>query len=489
MSEPCPNEHALLQLVRGELAADAVDGLLLHTDACENCALVVAEAGLAISAEAGDEVGLKQASDARGLFAPGELIACRYRIQARVGRGGMGEVFSATDEELGERIALKTIAPALASDPLLVEHFKRELRLARKVSHPNVCRTLEFGRHDLEAGTSQCFFTMQFIEGVTLRRRLLEGGALELSVALGMVRDLALGLRAIHEQNIVHRDIKPDNIMLTSGLENGALVPLWLDFGVARVDLRESASLGVLAGTPDYAAPELLQGKVASHASDLYALGLVLYEVLVGDLPFSHVRSFSEAAQRQYLVPAAPSTVRTDLPASLDQLVLECLATSPQDRPPSAAQVADRLGWIRAELSDSHPMLAAPGAPAPKGAAAPVQQKAPKRRWLWLAAAAAVSALLGATFAKTRPSRAPVASSQGQQRQPSSSPLVALPKAQPDVTPSGLPLAAAPPAASAVAAARPKAARSKAAETPRTPSTPTASSAQPHAVSDFGGRR
>src|SRR6185369_12642009 len=271
---PCPTEHAILQLVRGELDASVVESLLLHTDACENCALVVAEAGRAISEEAGDEPTPAEQSEGGGPFAAGSLIAGRYRVRARVGRGGMGQVYLAIDEELGERVALKTIAPALACDPLLVEHFKRELRLARQVSHPNVCKTLEFGRHELETGICQRFFTMQFIDGVTLRRRLLEAGAFELHSALGLVRDLALGLQAIHEQNIVHRDIKPDNVMLSAGFGSGSLVPLWLDFGVARVDLRESASRGVIAGTPDYAAPELLQGEVATHASDLYALGL-----------------------------------------------------------------------------------------------------------------------------------------------------------------------------------------------------------------------
>ena len=471
--DPCPTERAILQLVRGELDASIVESLLNHTDACENCALVVAEAGLAISAEAGDELNQAEQSEERGPFAAGNLIAGRYRIQARIGRGGMGQVYLAIDEELAERVALKTIAPALACDPLLVEHFKRELRLARQVSHPNVCKTLEFGRHELETGISQRFFTMQFIDGVTLRRRLLEGGAFELHSALGLVRDLALGLQAIHEQNIVHRDIKPDNVMLSAGSGNDSLVPLWLDFGVARVDLRESASRGVIAGTPDYAAPELLQGKLATHASDLYALGLVLYEVLVGDLPFSHARSFSEAAQRCFFVPAVPSAFRPGLPAAVDQLVLECLATSPQQRPTSAGQVADRLQSIQAELSGSPALAAA------------LEPKPTRRRWVWPAATAALFALMGVGFALRPPATVPVPSSQSAQAlntppPPSIPPLTAQPKATP--------AQAAPETAAPVPPlARAKPARAKPPETPIGPA--SAPTVGPHTLSDFGGRR
>jgi len=492
--EPCPSECIILRLVRGELEESGVEQLLLHTEVCENCALVVAEAGLAISAEVGDEVSPDEPSAERGSIAPGSLIACRYRVQARVGRGGMGEVYSVTDEELGERVALKTITPALARDPLLVEHFKRELRLARKVAHPNVCKTLEFGRHELETGASQCFFTMQFIDGVTLRRRLRDAGAFELDAALSMVRDLALGLQAIHEQNIVHRDIKPDNVMLT--FEETRIVPLWLDFGVARVDLRESTSRGVLAGTPDYAAPELLRGEVATRASDLYALGLVLYEVLVGDLPFSPVGSFSEAARRRYLVPAAPSAFRSELPAALDQLVLECLATSPQHRPTSAGQVAARLRSIQAKLSVNRP------------AAGSIEQEPVRRRWLWPVAATGLIALLGTSFVQSRSARIPETRSQREQTPRELSP----PRTAPSSAPSNPTSAAASPfatgsapatAALAAPAARPKAARAKPAETPLTAAsaplvetitTATTEAAHApttgqHTVSDFGGRR
>jgi len=464
--ELCPSEHEILKLVRGELDSERLDELLVHTDSCEGCALVVAESGLAIAVEAGDTVAPVRSS-AGGFFAPGQLIASRYRIHARIGRGGMGEVYSAIDEELGERIALKIIASQLSSDPVFVEHFKRELRLARKVSHPNVCKTLEFGRHEVAPGSSQCFFTMQFIDGVTLRRRLIRGEPFELHEALAIVRDLALGLHAIHEQKIVHRDIKPDNVILAPNAEKGTAVPLWLDFGVARVDLRESASRGLLAGTPDYTAPELLEGKVATRASDVYALGLVLHEVLVGDLPFSHVGSFSEAACRSNLLLAAPSLRRAEIPAALDELVEDCLSPVPERRPATALLVANRIRSVQEALgNDSR---------TPRGR---------RRAWLLLSAAGLLAAL-GAYMPRRSAPPVPAAVESVQQTTvfdaagprltpppPSGANAPSLP--EPTPTPLSLP----------APSARPKAKR-----TERLPKPTSAPSASPHAVSDFGGRR
>jgi len=476
----CPSEHELLALVRGELTPGRLESILAHTDLCANCALVVGEAGLAVTAETDDVLEQDQRSPTCGIFAKGQLVAARYRIRDRIGRGGMGEVYSAVDEELGEQVALKTIASALGSDPVLVEHFKQELRLARKVSHPNVCRTLEFGRHELESGISQCFFTMQFIDGMTLRRRLIQGEPFELLEALATVRDLALGLEAIHAQNIVHRDIKPDNVMLSADAKKRSLVPLWLDFGVARVDLRESTSRGLLAGTPDYAAPELLAGKVATRASDVYALGLVLHEVLVGDLPFARVGSFSEAAFRPSLGPPAPSLLRAGIPAALDDLVLECLSAFPERRPTSALLVADRLHILQMALSNEPRSTRVPGVQA---ALEPARaQREPWRRLWYLVATAVVAGLLGAHFALR--AAAPMSASIRIEPIVSSTTLPSL------VQTSRAEAKATPPTRALPTVSRP-------AQTERATAAPTGGSqrptsmpsASPHTVSDFGGRR
>jgi hypothetical protein len=462
----CPSERELLKLVRGELASDRLDDILAHTGLCEGCALVVAESGLAIALEEGDVLDQVRSS-APGLFVPGQLIASRYRIQARIGRGGMGEVYSALDEELGERIALKIIASQLSSDPLFVERFKRELRLARKVSHPNVCKTLEFGRHEIEAGSSQCFFTMQFIDGVSLRRRLIQGEPFELREALTIVADLALGLHAIHEQNIVHRDIKPDNVVLARSPDTRAWVPSWLDFGVARIDLRESTSRGMLAGTPDYTAPELLAGKVATRASDIYALGLVLHEVLVGDLPFAHVGSFSEAAGRPSQGHALPSLRRADIPAALAELVQECLEACPEHRPATARLLADRVRTIRESLEP-----------------APVRRQRSRRWWPLIPAAGVVAALAAYVGARSA-ADVPAAAVSAQPNAVSSAAVAAVASTPAfNVEAASLP-STAPPAISLPAPAP----RAKTKRTEVSPKPTSAPSAPPHTVSDFGGRR
>jgi serine/threonine protein kinase len=339
--EPCPSDNDLVNLFCGRLAPAALSQLLAHAERCSACALVVAEAGLAFAQRDGDHA---LARSPRAVFAPGQVVALRYLIERRVGRGGMGEIYSALDQEFGDRVALKTICSGFASDPSSVDRFKLELRLARSISHPNVCRVFEFGRHELSSGASQCFFTLQFIEGVTLRQQLLEARPLELLAAVRLLQELASGLEAIHGQNVVHRDIKPENVMLPS--KPGAPTAIWVDFGLARVDLRESRSVGVLAGTPDYAAPELVRGDVASRGSDLYAFGVMMYELLTGALPFARCTSFSTATERHAAKVLAPSALRPEIPLELDALVLQCLHESPELRPPSAAHVATRLGAI-----------------------------------------------------------------------------------------------------------------------------------------------
>lgn len=376
----------MLAFICGQLGSSALERLLLHTERCASCALVVAEAGLALGATEGLSVPHVASGSSSPVFVPGQLVASRYLVERRVGRGGMGEVYAALDQELNDRVALKTISSALGADPKMVQRFKLELRLARSIAHPSVCRVLEFGRHELVSGASQCFFTLQFIAGVTLRRRLLERGPLELTSALALAQDLALGLQAIHDQNVVHRDIKPENVMLPA--VPGLAAAVWVDFGLARVDLRETHSAGVLAGTPDYIAPELLRGDIASRASDLYAFGVVLFEILTGVLPFARSASFAAVSAQARAHTAPPSALRPEVPPALDALVLDCLQAAPERRPASAEQVALRLSEI------NHALRTAPTSPETDAISA--QRASP--RWHWVLGATLVAALAASLY-------------------------------------------------------------------------------------------
>lgn len=331
-AEACPSDEELLAWMCGALAAPALSRLLHHTEQCAACALVVAEAGV-VRGETEAHPASRLVPRPGAVFAAGQLVASRYHIERRLGRGGMGEVYVALDRELNERVALKTISTPLAADPRAVERLKLELRLARSVAHPHVCRVLELGRHELSDGSCQWFFTLQLIEGESLRHRLLRGGPPPLPEALVWAEQLALGLAAIHAQSVIHRDIKPENVMLTS--TTGPSAALWVDFGLARVDLTDTRSPGLLQGTPDYSAPELLRGAVASRASDVYAFGVVLHELFTGSLPFARRASFSDLSERAV-------ALHPELPPALAALVRPCLESAPERRS-TVLELAERL--------------------------------------------------------------------------------------------------------------------------------------------------
>src|SRR6202166_261527 len=211
-----------------------------------------------------------------GRFLPGRLLAGRYRIVALLGKGGMGEVYRADDLTLGQPVALKFLPDEAARDQGLLERFKNEVRIARRVSHPNVCRVYDVG--DVEGHN---FFTMEYVDGEDLASLLRRIGRLPEDKALDIARQLCAGLAAAHTKGVLHRDLKPANIML-----DGRGQVVITDFGLAGVaDQIQGAE--VRSGTPAYMAPEQLAGKAVSTRSDIYSLGLVLYEVFTGKRAFS----------------------------------------------------------------------------------------------------------------------------------------------------------------------------------------------------------
>src|SRR5580700_2069358 len=206
-----------------------------------------------------------------GRFLPGRLVASRYRIIALLGKGGMGEVYRADDLTLGQAVAMKFLPDDAGRDEGLLERFRNEVRMARRVSHPNVCRVYDVG--DVEG---QTFFTMEYIDGEDLGSLLRRIGRLPPDKALDIARHLCAGLAAAHAKGVLHRDLKPANIML-----DGRGQVVITDFGLAGIADQIQGN-EVRSGTPAYMAPEQLAGKEVSTRSDIYSLGLVLYEVFTG---------------------------------------------------------------------------------------------------------------------------------------------------------------------------------------------------------------
>ncbi len=266
-----------------------------------------------------------------GRFLPGRLLASRYRIIALLGKGGMGEVYRADDLTLGQPVALKFLPDEAARDQALLERFKNEVRIARRVSHPNVCRVYDVG--DVEGHT---FFTMEYVDGEDLASLLRRIGRLPEDKALDIARQLCAGLAAAHTKGVLHRDLKPANIMLDG---RGQVVVT--DFGLAGIaDQIQGAD--VRSGTPAYMAPEQLAGKEVSTRSDIYSLGLVLYEVFTGKRAFYPKPADKSGSQSDRGI-SRPSSVVKDLNPIIERVILRCLEDEPSARPATVLSVAAAL--------------------------------------------------------------------------------------------------------------------------------------------------
>jgi serine/threonine protein kinase/Flp pilus assembly protein TadD len=280
------------------------------------------------------ESAISNNREAASEFEKGDIVANRYRILQRIGAGGMGAVYRVLDLTLDRVVALKTVHPEMAHRPGALEHFKKELILARQVTHKNVCRVFDLGQ---ERGTY--FLTMEFVQGQSLGKITRRNLKCPPQEAAQIILQAAEGLEAAHETGIVHRDLKPDNIMTHA--DGRVLV---MDFGIARpVD-----ELGPgFAGTPAYASPEQLLGRPQDHRSDLFSLGLIFYELLCGQPAFSSPKSIEDARARA----SEPAPVILDrdagLPKELCAIVERCLANQPEDRFASAKELAAAINaWL-----------------------------------------------------------------------------------------------------------------------------------------------
>jgi serine/threonine protein kinase len=270
---------------------------------------------------------------------PGTAFAERYTIVRVVGRGGMGIVYKARDRELSEDVAIKLMrADVLSDDPSVAERFRSEIRLARRISHTNVVRTHDFGSWQ---GTS--YVTMEYVEGMTVRDLLDLRGRLSPGATLGIARQLAESLAVAHEQGVIHRDIKPQNLLLDAG---GTLKVM--DFGIATLADRSQGvtQAGMLVGTPAYMSPEQLMAEPLDGRSDLYAMGVVLYECLTGALPHEAANPIALIAKVLHGTPLPPHERNPEVPLALSSLVLRLIAKEPASRPESAAELAGLLGEL-----------------------------------------------------------------------------------------------------------------------------------------------
>jgi serine/threonine protein kinase/class 3 adenylate cyclase len=265
-------------------------------------------------------------------YIPGTTLAERYRIVSPLGKGGMGEVYRAEDLKLGQTVALKFLPKSLARNEEALARFTREVRLARQVSHPNVCRVFDIGETD-----GQTFLTMEFVDGEDISSLMRRIGRLPADKALEIARQVCAGLAAAHEYGIIHRDLKPANIML-DGRGRARIA----DFGLAGVST-EIRGDEARAGTPAYMSPEQFSGSEVTPKSDLYSLGLVMYEIFTGKKPYEATTYEEMARLRAKSAPTAPSEHLKDIDPLVERVILACLQRDPAQRPASALLVAAAL--------------------------------------------------------------------------------------------------------------------------------------------------
>jgi serine/threonine-protein kinase len=311
----------------------------------------------------------------------GAPVANRYRIDRPLGRGGMASVFLAHDDELGRSVALKLLAESLAGDAVFRDRFAREARLAARLSHPNVVRVFDVGESD-----GRPFIVMEYVDGVTLADELARHGPLQPARVADLALQMCAGLEAAHASGLVHRDIKPRNLLLRA---DGVLKIA--DFGIARAaGSTRLTEIGTILGTAAYMAPELAQGLEATTASDLYSVGAVLYELLAGRPPYTAAGLYELVALQQGGSPPPLAGV----PAALELAIVRCLEPDPAERPASAGALAAELG--------AEGVATAPSAPV-------VHVGSQRRRWavLFLFVLSLVVLYLGVRARNTGPATTP----------------------------------------------------------------------------------
>jgi serine/threonine protein kinase len=321
-------------------------------------------------------------------------LSQRYDIIGEAGHGAMGNVYKARDRETSETVALKLLKPEIASDQAMMERFKNELLFARKITHKNVCRVHEFNRIG-----NLAFTTMEFVEGESLRSVLNRFGGFPLRKGLAIASQICSGLQEAHAQGIVHRDLKPENVMIDA---NGNVKIM--DFGIARSMEALTRLTGAMIGTPAYMAPEQVAGKPVDYRTDIYSLGLMLYEMFTGSQAFQAETAVAIALKQMRETPPAPHEVEPTIPVAIERVILKCLEKDPSRRYQSVAELGaalrapSMLGSNPSALTPipvASPIRATPEIP--KTASTP--KSAPRRAspflWIILGALAVLAVMAG----------------------------------------------------------------------------------------------
>jgi serine/threonine protein kinase len=332
-------------------------------------------------------------------------LSQRYDILGEAGHGSMGSVYKARDRETGEIVALKLLKPEIASDQAMMDRFKNELLFARKITHKNVCRVHEFNRIGGVAYTS-----MEFVEGESLRSALNRFGGLPLRKATDLALQICSGLGEAHAQGIVHRDLKPENIMIDA--QGNVKI---MDFGIARSMEVATGLTGSMVGTPAYMAPEQVAGKPVDYRTDVYSLGLILYEMFTGAQAFRADNAVAVALKQMRESPVPPHEIDPQIPVPIERAILKCLEKEPSKRYQSIAELESVL--LPQGAAARRPIEAAPVAvsstntslatqPLP---ALPLPSTPPPRKlhvsaavWIAVAALAVLVVLAGARSARIK---------------------------------------------------------------------------------------